>query len=290
MKLPTYSSLIAALALVFSVCFVGCSSDGENADLMQEDPSAPVVTTYRQGSKKGSLDGFKGRVISFSDFGAADLGFISLPQTPPQYGVLFVPDAPGLDDVVRETCDYIASKGQTAVAVDLYNGRVARTPRESQIMREDLRLRRKNAIQAVHASLELLSDSPRFNTPHIVIAAYGHQGELVMEALRDRGKLPENLVGFTWFEPQGEFDADDFRHLTLPMLVVVEAGRAGADTIIGEIRDAMTDERKPITIIEEMPGHPGFVLFHEGSIAHQRAWEESFDFWLRCSQDQYKRD
>jgi carboxymethylenebutenolidase len=110
--MPTrFGFLLSFLALIF-------------VPLAAQDNPTATLDNPANGTSETEVTAARpvGRMITLSDFGAEDLGYLSIPATPPQMGLVLVPDAFGLDDFTKSEADRLAGEGYLVLAVDIYNG------------------------------------------------------------------------------------------------------------------------------------------------------------------------
>lgn len=209
---------------------------------------------------------YRGRPITLRDFGSHDLGFLSLPDAPPKYGVLLLPDSYGLDDRMKKRCDWIAEKGSIALGLDLFNGRVAESERDAKLLQKDLR--EEPAMAAIDAALHLLSESPRLKADHIVILSFGPQWAFTLPAVREFGA--SKISGMTWIEPKGRFKGellDFFRNSRTPIQII----NSPDERFLKIVEENLNGRRKNITFI---------IPLNESS---DEVWKKALDFWHQCT-------
>jgi carboxymethylenebutenolidase len=92
---------------------------------------------------------------------AGGKAYLSLPEnaTPPLPGVVVIQEWWGLNDNIRHWADRLAADGYAALAVDLYDGKVATTPDEAMaLMKAVNEVRSREILSAAH---RFLKDDPR---------------------------------------------------------------------------------------------------------------------------------
>jgi carboxymethylenebutenolidase len=112
-----------------------------------------------------------GRPITLSDFGAEDLGYLCVPNTPPTVGIVLVPDAYGVDDFTKHEAERLAGEGYLAVVVDIYNGRQTTDPGQIDNLVENLD--NASVMKTVTAGVRLFHESPKFRVNHVVMVGWG---------------------------------------------------------------------------------------------------------------------
>ena len=134
-----------------------------------------------------------GRSITLSDFGAEDLGFLAIPNTPPTIGIVLVPDSYGLDDFTKRQAERLAADGYLAVAVDIYNGRTPTDPGQIANMVENLD--GPTVMKTVTAGIRLFHESPKFRVDHVVMIGWGVGANYAWEAAH-QDNAPDGVVMF----------------------------------------------------------------------------------------------
>ncbi|MFZ5806802.1 MAG: dienelactone hydrolase family protein [Verrucomicrobiota bacterium] len=210
-------------------------------------------------------ENLQGRPITLRDFGSDDLGFLTLPNVPPQYGVLILHDSYGLTDAVKKRCDWIAERGDIGLALDLFNGHVAKNAEEAVTLQKELRP--ESALEAVRAALKLLEESPRLGAPQIIVVALGQQCPLSLQALQ---KYSPKIIGLSWIAPAGKFDEKLFKKSNLPMQVIFYRSNEATELL----RENLTSKRKQLTILVKSPSPPSDLNV---------MWDRAFSFWQECA-------
>lgn len=123
--------------------------------------------------------------------GRSGRGYLSEPAlTGP--GVIVVHDGYGLLPHVRRRCDWLAEAGFVALAVDLYDGRVAHTPADAEGLTGGLDQARARGMVAI-AATQLLA-RPKVRPQRVGAVGFGLGGRLALRAAAT-GAL-DALVGF----------------------------------------------------------------------------------------------
>lgn len=154
-------------------------------------PAAESKTTPAQAK-------FVGEMIFLRDFGADEVGFLSVPQQQPQLGVLVVPDSRGLDTRVKKLCDALAARGYLALAVDIYNGRLAEDDTQARANRKSID--RDAVRKALETGLNFYAKSPRFQMQRIAMVSLGDGDEFALALCREtknRSLAVASLAGGT---------------------------------------------------------------------------------------------
>jgi carboxymethylenebutenolidase len=205
--------------------------------LLAEEP--PVAPAHRAGN-----------MVTLSDFGAEDLGYLTLPQSAPKGGIVLVHDRYGLDDVIKSRVDALAAMGYLTLAVDLYNGRVIKPGSEASLGE----IRPESSVRIIRAGARLLKTSPKLKVPQVGVIGYGVNGSvcLVAGAAETDERLLDAIVLM-----EGPLAPDEavLKRLRCPV-VVVASDRRNAE--VEMFRLAM-DERGRDCRVKLVPAMPGFL-------------------------------
>jgi len=138
----------------------------------QENPNDGSTTPgLLGGGGDKAADKPVGRAVTLSDFGAEDLGWLAVPNTPPTMAIVLVPDAYGLDDFTKKQVERLAADGYLALAVDIYNGKQTTDP--GQIANMVQNLDAATVLKTVDAGVRLFHESPKFRVDHVVTVGWG---------------------------------------------------------------------------------------------------------------------
>jgi carboxymethylenebutenolidase len=120
-----------------------------------------------------------GTEVTLGAAGRSGRGYLSEPAgTGP--GVVVVHDGFGLLPHVRSRCDWLAEAGFVALAIDLYDGRVARTPAEAERLAGEVDQVRARGLVAI-AATQLLA-RPKVRPQRVGAVGFGLGGRLALLA------------------------------------------------------------------------------------------------------------
>jgi carboxymethylenebutenolidase len=230
-----------------------------------------------EDSQKTDQKKFSGRLITLRDFGADDLGFLSLPKAAPKCGVLIIHGEMGLNDAVKNFCDHVATHGQVGLAIDLYNGQVPIDKSQAQILERNLRP--ESALKTIQAGLNLLLESPQWRSDHAVIVVFGQQANLSLDAIRQYHK---EIAGMTWFEPKGMIEEKLILKSNIPLQIIVS--KNDETHFLSNLNLDKIPERKKLVYLETFNETEGF------SITSSKALGAALKFWIDCSAGKYQKD
>jgi len=179
----SFHSKCLGAALFIASCLLGHAQDNSG-----DSSGTPGILTNDVGSSKPT-----GRSITLSDFGAEDLAYLAIPATPPEVGIVLVPDAYGLDDFTRQEADRLAGEGYLVVAIDIYNGKLTTDPGQIGNMVENLD--GPTVMKTVEAGVRLFHESPKFHVDHVVMVGWGVGANYAWQAV-DGPYAPDGVVLF----------------------------------------------------------------------------------------------
>lgn len=140
--------------------------------------ASPLIAA--EGAETPAAPKLVGKMITLGDFGAEDLGYLTLPLIAPVGGVVIIHDRFGLDDNTKRLTEEFASKGYLAIAVDLYNGRNSNDPAQANVLLSNLRV--ESAMKTIQAGERLLKESPRLKVPRVALVGYNSGGTIALLA------------------------------------------------------------------------------------------------------------
>jgi carboxymethylenebutenolidase len=224
-----------------------------------------------------------GELVNLYDFGADETGYLSLPSQQPIGSILFVPDSFGERGVVRQRCDLMAKLGYVALMVDLYNGNASENPEVARRMQYRLDLAAAQA--AIQAGLKLLGESPRYRTETIIVAVWGENFTVAVDAAREMETfLPS---AFSWLEPKriDDLNTNSWSDLRLPLQLIL---RREIETKSNEFDAVLTqfDQRRGMrTEVYTYQQPQGFLLEPKSSPEAVEAWSALIQFWKQVITD-----
>jgi len=222
-----------------------------------------------------------GDLLRLDDYGADDTVFLSLPAIQPKAAVLLVPDAMADPAVVASRCDLLARLGYIAAAVDFYNGRVAEDQAEAaQIQKQ---LLPKTSLQTLKAAGKLLCQSPRYRTEKLVLAVWGDNLSLVLQALQDPVTAAHVQV-LTWMEPTGRLQPGELA--TLPAGVLILYDRKLETSNFNDYLAALKNSRGAAAEFYPLACEPGYLMKGKDSEATADAWSSVIKYWQSVLQGQ----
>jgi len=118
-----------------------------------------------------------GTEVTLGAAGRSGRGYLSEPASPGP-GVVVVHDEYGLLPHVRQRCDWLAESGFVALAVDLFDGRVADTAEQAEVLTGRLDVLRARGLLAT-AATQLLA-RPKVRPQRVGAIGFGLGGRLAL--------------------------------------------------------------------------------------------------------------
>ncbi len=183
--------------------------------------------------------------------------------------------------MVEQRADLLAKLGYVTLVVDLYNGEV--TDHVETARRIQQKVDAPQAQKAIHAGFKLLTDSPRYKTNKIVLAAWSDNYALARAVTDSMVTLP--LVGTSWLEP------DRINILaTLPpdrsplqIIMIREAETGGFDQTMNAYDQRRGKQSEVFTYADRR----GFLLQPDPSASSVEAWSSLITFWKKLTEGHY---
>ncbi len=222
-----------------------------------------------------------GELVSLYEFGADEMGYLSLPETQPQGSILVIPDAFGARGVVKQRCDLLAKLGYVTLAVDLYNGSASENAEIADRLQQ--KLESEVAVQGIQAGMKLLSESPRYRTDTVMVAAWGENFQLAVAAAAGLESFTPDSI--SWLDPdslQGLAAATGYRaplQLVLRQETIGDKYQAGL-TRFNQLRGMDCE----VSIIDQPRG---FLLNPKSTPEGVEAWTTLINFWQEVVDGDY---
>lgn len=138
------------------------------------------------------------RTLNYSADGANMVGFFAIDETRsgPRPAILVAPEAPGLDDVIRERCKKLAALGYAVLGHDIHGDGELIQSREEMMARLGPFFADPTRIRArADAALAALRAQPNVDAARCVAIGYCFGGTTVLELARG-GADVKAVVGF----------------------------------------------------------------------------------------------
>lgn len=208
--------------------------------------------------------------VTLHDFGSDEAALLALPAQPPKAAALLLPDALGSRDVVEQRCVLLARMGYLALALDFYDGQEA--PDAAEAERLSARVDDQRARQAIRSALRLLLDSPRYQCPRVLVAAWGPHIAHVSSALDAEPDRVPRVALVTAVEARGA-EIQLLQRAPLPSQFILRQEDAP-----GLASEARNTGILPYNLFD---APRGFMLHASDPPAAVEAWSLMLDAWAR---------
>lgn len=216
--------------------------------------------------------------VSFPGNGGTAHGYLAVPEAGTGPGVIVIQEWWGLDDHIADVCDRFAREGFTALAPDLYGGRVAHN--EQEAMSLSGQLSPGEAVTELSGAVDYLLAQPSVTGDSVGVAGFCMGGSFVLHLAARAGKKVSAAVVFYGTFSGGE----DFSGIQSP----VQAHFGEQDQFIppGQAREVMERVRAqaavPVQVHFYEAGHAFFNdENHLGTYNEDLAvlaWSRTLDF------------
>jgi carboxymethylenebutenolidase len=265
--------------LVLAILVLGCCAVAR----AQSPTAADAPSVENQPSDASGKP--VGRAITLSDFGAEDIGFLAIPNTPPTVGVVLVPDSYGLDDFTKREAERLAGEGYLAVAVDIYNGRTPTDPGQIANMVENLD--GPTVMKTVIAGVRLFHESPKFTVPHVVMVGWGTGAKYVWQAAHEENNAPDGAIMF-----YGPVQTGEVRRCPVPICALYsDRDPAVPRSSVLDFQHAMRNAGSDFTawLIAAGPGWSNPQSRNYSPVEDREAWKVAEPFIIRIGAEPVKK-
>jgi carboxymethylenebutenolidase len=135
------------------------------------------------------------RMVAFGHAKAKVAGFLALPRDPRRHrAIIVIHEWWGLNEWGKEQAEKLAANGYVALAVDLYEGKVAADPSEARKLKRGLRQDR--AIGDLKAAFDYLAGRPDVDAKHIGSLGWSMGGGLAVQLAIHEPQLAACVVNY----------------------------------------------------------------------------------------------
>ena len=135
------------------------------------------------------------RMVTFGHATKKVAGFLALPRDPGRHrAIIVIHEWWGLNEWVKEQAEKLAENGYVALAVDLYEGKVAADPSEARKLKRSLRQDR--AIGDLKAAFDYLAGRPDVDAKHIGSLGWSMGGGLAVQLAIHEPQLVACVVNY----------------------------------------------------------------------------------------------
>jgi len=133
-----------------------------------------------------------GEIVEFESNGGHANGYLAIPENGSGPGVVVIQEYWGLVDHIKDVCDRFAGEGFVALAPDLYDGQVAKSPDEAGKMMMALRI--DEAEKDLKGAVQFLLSNRATTTAKVGIVGFCMGGALSLYAATKNQKVGACVV------------------------------------------------------------------------------------------------
>jgi len=206
-------------------------------------------------------------------------GFFAMPQdvTEPLPGVILIHEWWGLNDEIKTMARRLAGEGYAVLAVDLFNGAVADSPADAQLLRTDVMRDRVAALDNIGQGVNYLRSYAL--APTIAVLGFGLGGGLAFETGL---AMPDQVTAVISYYGQLVLDRSEIETLRPPLLgVFAENDESIPVRDVQRFRTLLQDLKKSGNIFIHADTAHGFADSSRSSYDSEeadKAWRETIDF------------
>jgi carboxymethylenebutenolidase len=220
----------------------------------------------------------KTQIVTFGHVTEKARGFLAAPRDPRQHrAIIVIHEWWGLSEWVKEQAEKFAANGYIALAVDLYEGKVAANPSEARKLKRGLRHER--AMVDLGAAFDYLTSRPDVNPNRINCLGWSMGGGLALQFAIQESRLAASVVNYGPL-PMG---IADIQKIDVPVLGIFGSlDRGIRPDMVREFEARMKTSGKRVDIrIYDGAGHgfenPGNEAnYRPAAAAH--AWLHTLEF------------
>ena len=135
------------------------------------------------------------RIVAFGHAKEKVAGFLALPRDPGRHrAIIVIHEWWGLNEWVKEQAEKLAANGYVALAVDLYDGKVAADPSEARKLKRGLR--QDPVIGDLKAAFDYLAGRPDVDAEHIGSLWWSMGGGLAVQLAMHEPRLAACVVNY----------------------------------------------------------------------------------------------
>ncbi|WP_242522720.1 dienelactone hydrolase family protein [Candidatus Methylacidiphilum infernorum] len=239
--------------------------------------AAPISSVEEKGnpSVQPAEPVLRGALVKLTDFGADDVGYLSIPDQEPKGGVVLVPGKWGMNRGIKFLADRFSKEGYVALAVDLFNGIV---PKDSSYAADLTRfVREDSALGVISAAVRFLHESPRFHTDKVGIVGWDKGGEYTFEAALTIKGIEAAII----YYGEVDFEKKKLFKLKVPLCYFyAEKDKSISKEKIIHFVNRLEEEKKPL-VFYSFDAQDGFADPSNSNYDPtnaEAAWHISIDF------------
>lgn len=214
-----------------------------------------------------------GEIVKFQNNGGETVGYLAIPKSGHGPGVIVIQEWWGLVDHIKDVCDRFTAEGFVALAPDLYEGEIAKSP--DQAARMMMALRINEVEQTLRGAIDYLLSNPATTSNKVGTVGFCMGGALSLYAATKNQNVGACVV-FYGGHPNVE---PDLPHLSSPVLgIYAERDKSVTPKSVHELEGKLKALGKPF----EAHIYPGVdhAFFNDTRPEVYNA-EASADAWTR---------
>ncbi len=152
--------IIYTLMLIIAIIFSGCSLeqkeilDTHDSQLVEQVPVETNNEFLNVVGKQNNLTIISSEVVYYGDV----KGYLAKPDDNKAYpGIVIIHEWWGLNENIKNTADVLASEGYVVLAVDLYNGEIAKNSTEAMALRN--KVNKEESIENMKSAVNYLRET-----------------------------------------------------------------------------------------------------------------------------------
>ena len=229
---------LLALALVFGLVSVGCDKKSKKADKKgekmakksekektnKEETITDKMAEEHEGDEPvptGAIEGepsqpVTGKEVEYAKLdGTAVAGYLSKPKKAEGKlpGVIVIQEWWGLNDNIRKMTDLLAGEGYAALAVDLYEGDVAETPKKAKSLMQNAMGSKERLSKNLQQAYDYLANE--VGAPKIGVIGWCFGGGW---SLQTALMLPKKIDATVIYYGKLVTDKDSLKPLSMPVI------------------------------------------------------------------------
>lgn len=272
--------LFAALAGAVIPTDPSCCSESATSRFvaLADDPAFGALHDLRQDRAQVSRGKF---VSGNSSSGSAYRGWLVAPKTGPSKAtILMIHEWWGLNDYIKEQAEKLSDEGYTVLAVDLYGGKVGKTPAEAtELMRG---VKEEAAQNSLMAALDYVRTDQRIKAAKVGVIGWCFGGGWSLRTALAGG---EKIDACVIYYGMPEADTEKLKPLKAPVLGIFGKLDGSINPeVVAKFEAAMKASGKALEVHSYDAGH-GFANpsgQRYNSEAAKDAWSKTLAFFKRA--------
>lgn len=262
-----------------AMLLVSCSSESEKSYVERMSVEHQHDTPVENASAALGEDAdITGKEVTYATVNGEEVtGYLAVPEAENAPGIVVIHEWWGLNDNIRMMADKLAAEGYTALAVDLYRGKVAQSPGEAQKYMKTVIADPAAAIENLKQAYQYLSQEQNAEQVGVIGWCFGG-GWSLQTALA----LPQKIDATVIYYGRLVTDPEQLNTLEMPVLAFFGAkDESIPEEQIRQFEAALNEAGVPNSIhIYEGAGHafanPSGTRYQQK--AAEDAWQKTVAF------------